>query len=159
MNPSPIPPTDYGSHRPSRLSKATRYTLAILFLASFFTGVLIWIGQSMLTAETATPAWLHLSLVAHGCLNPFLCAMFGWLLRQHVRIGWHLKANLPTGMFLEGCFAGLILTGVGLYYAGPDVREPIVWMHRLLGIAFPAALWIHWAAGLKWASKLRSGQP
>ena len=102
-----------------------------------------------------SPPWLHGLLVLHGCLNPFLCALFGFLCCQHIRMGWHLKANLVTGFSIEFVFAGLILSGAGLYYAGStEWRNTFLWSHRVLGLLLPLGLAAHWAAGLHWAKKV-----
>jgi len=101
-----------------------------------------------------TPSWLPGFLVAHGCLNPFLCVLFGYLCCQHIRMGWQLKANLATGFSIEFLFAGLIISGTGLYYAGSaEWRNTLVWGHRVLGLLLPLCLAAHWAAGRRWANK------
>lgn len=140
--------------RPTRLASWEHWLVAGLLALSFLSGVAVWFGQTVQARELAAPAWLHPMLVLHGALNPFQCALFGWLAFQHIRVGWRMRANLLTGFAMEFVFAGLILTGLGLYYAGsPAWRDGFVWAHRVLGLLLPVSLAVHWVAGLRWAEK------
>ncbi len=70
------------------------------------------------------------------------------------RLGWQLRANLLTGFSMEVIFAGQILSGAGLYYAGsPEWRNVLVGAHRILGVLLPLGLAAHWLAGTRWAKK------
>src|SRR5262245_61444646 len=127
--------------RPTRLSLATHFAVVFLLGLSFVSGVLIWRGQSLQTNGLETPAWLHACIVVHGALNPFQCALFGYLCCEHIRLGWRLKANLLTGFTMEFLYAGLILSGVGLYYADSNEwRSFWVVAHRIMGLLLPAGL-------------------
>lgn len=137
--------------RPSRLATVTRLAVAGLLGLSFVSGLGVWRGQVLQARSSTTPSWLPGLLMLHGCLNPFLCALFGYLCCQHIRLGWQLRTNLATGFALEFTFAGLILSGVGLYYLGSaEAREICQWTHRILGLVLPLGLGAHWAAGLRW---------
>jgi len=144
--------------RPTRLSPAGQAAISLLLLLSLVSGVMIWRGKSIQAQELASPDWLHGAVVLHGALNPFLCVLFGYLLCQHIRVGWQMRANLVSGFLMEAAFAGLILTGAGLYYAGSaEWRERLEWAHRIMGILLPLALASHWIAGLLWAKKAVQG--
>ncbi len=141
--------------RPSRLSLVVHLAVVVLLAASFLSGVFIWWGQTIQSRELEPPGWLRGCLVAHGCLNPFLCGLFGYLCCQHIRIGWALRANLATGIVMEALFAALILSGVGLYYAGAEEwRTGLVWAHRICGLLIPAGLGAHWIAAVRWVEKI-----
>jgi hypothetical protein len=84
-------------------------------------------------------------------LNPILCILLGWLLCHHIRRGWQMRANLISGFAMELTFAGLILTGTGLYYVGAEWRDQLVLAHRVLGLLFPATMALRWITGLRWA--------
>jgi len=141
--------------RPSRLPLLTRIAVVLLLSLSFLTGLVVWRGQILQARTMETPAWLHAAVVLHGSLNPFLCGLFGYLCCQHIRIGWHLRANLASGFSMEFVFAGLILSGVGLYYAGSDEwRATWTWAHRILGLLLPLSLSVHWAAGRRWGEAI-----
>ena len=144
--------------RPSRLPLFTHVVVVLLLSLSFISGLLVWQGQRIEAEIIATPVWLHTwlhaSVVLHGSLNPFLCVLFGYLCCQHIRVGWQLRANFVTGITMEIVFGGLILSGVGLYYAGAaESRDVCVQTHRILGLLLAPVLGMHWVAGLRWAKK------
>lgn len=117
----------------------------------------MWWGQTVQVRDLQTPVWLRGCLILHGGLNPFMCGLFGYLCCQHIRQGWELRANLGTGLVMEGLFAGLILTASGLYYAGaPELRQGLVWAHRVLGLLLPVALGAHCIAARHWVKKLQN---
>lgn len=148
--PLPIDPAT----RPSRLPLLGQVAVLVLLATSFVSGVLIWWGQTIQARELTTPPWLHGCLVLHGSLNPLLCVLFGILVCHHIRVGWVMRANLLSGLVMEAVFAGLIASGVGLYYAGDDkAREWVLWIHRALGLSMPLALAAHWLTGLAWAKR------
>ena len=121
-------------------------------------GVLIWWGQTLQARELITPDWLRPAIIVHGCLNPLLCILFGVLLRHHIRIGWALRANLISGFAVELIFAGLILSGLALYYVGAEgARDTVRLIHRVLGLLLPLSLLIHWVAGLRWGHRAAQG--
>ena len=137
--------------RPSRLPPLAHIAVVALLSLSFLSGAAVWAGQITQARTMETPLWLPGLLALHGCLNPFQCALFGYLCCQHIRMGWQLKANLLTGFSIEFVFAGLILSGTGLYYAGSaGWRNTFLWGHRVLGLLLPLGLVAHWIAGLRW---------
>jgi hypothetical protein len=143
--------------RPSRLAWTTHIAVALLLSLSFLSGLGVWRGQSLQASTLAPPSWLHPLRVLHGCLNPFQCVLFGFLCCHHIRIGWQLRANLFSGFFMEFIFAGLILSGAGLYYAGSvEWQNTCIWAHRVLGLLAPVGLAAHWAAGTRWAKKVQN---
>ena len=68
--------------RPSRLPALTHITVVVLLSLSFISGLGVWRGEILQARSLETPAWLHGSLILHGCLNPLLCVLFagtsGW---------------------------------------------------------------------------------
>ena len=148
-----VPPLDPAT-RPSRLPPFTHFAVVLLLSLSFISGLLVWQGQRVQERTMESPVWLHASVVLHGSLNPFLCVLFGYLCCKHIRFGWQLRANLLTGFTMEFIFAGLILSGIGLYYAGAaESRNLCVETHRILGLLLAPGLGLHWVAGLRWARK------
>jgi hypothetical protein len=146
------PPLD---DRPSRLSLVIHTLVIALLLASFVSGLMIWIGPLMArSVDDLLPARPErIWIVIHGGLQPFLCILFGYLLCQHIRYGWELRVNYVTGALMEGCFAALILTALGLYYAPESWRQPLIWAHRVLGVFLPVSLAAHWLAARAWVKK------
>ncbi|MBM3823640.1 MAG: hypothetical protein FJ404_12270 [Verrucomicrobia bacterium] len=148
-------PENPDAERPARLSLPARVVVVLLISAAFFSGVAIWAGQFVQQRDLATPFWLRPAVLVHGALNPVLCALFGWLVCQHMRAGWHFRINVPTGVVMEVVFAGLVVSGAVLQYWGSEHRDTVVWAHRVLGLMLPVGLGIHWAVGLKWAKSIR----
>jgi hypothetical protein len=154
-----LPPIDPAT-RPSRIPLLGQLAVILLLGTSFGSGVLLWWGQTIQARDLATPPWLHGCLVLHGSLNPLLCILFGVLLWHHIRVGWTLRANLLSGFLMEAVFAGLIASGVGLYYIGNDAtRASVVLLHRGLGLLLPLTLAAHWFSGIRWAGKATPPAP
>jgi hypothetical protein len=150
MNERPL-----ASSRPSRLSVAAHIIVVGSLAISFFSGVALWCGQNAAAETLAPAAWLHSARVVHGALNPVLCGVFGYLVSQHIRYGWALRANWVTGLIMEAAFAALIVSALALYYADEGAfRDALVWVHRICGTALPAVLTVHWVAARMWIKKL-----
>jgi hypothetical protein len=150
------------AERPNRLTPAVHAITLILLTASFISGILIWRGLHLQEARSETPSWLRACVVFHGILNPFLCALFGYLLYDHIRVGWQRRANRISGFLMETCFAALVLTGIGLYYSGGEnFRAFCVTAHRILGLALPVCLAAHWIAARCWIATIEAtpGEP
>jgi hypothetical protein len=147
-----VPPA---SSRPSRLSLAAHIVVVGSLALSFFSGVALWYGQSASAETLSPPAWLHSMRVLHGVLNPILCAVFGFLVCQHIRYGWALRANWVTGLLMEGAFAALIVSALAVYYADEGaLRGLLASLHRFVGAALPALLALHWIAARLWVKKI-----
>lgn len=126
-----------------------RWLVGILIAVSFVSGGLVWLGQWEQSRVMETPPWLRPALVVHGTLFPMLCALFGYLVCQHIKAGLKHRANVLSGLVMEGCFLVLILTGAALYYAsGERLREWTAITHRVLGLAFPVIMAWHWVAAI-----------
>lgn len=147
-----------GKCRKARLSLVVHLLVVGLLLASFLSGIVIWWGQTAgaveneLTMMVQAPDWVRPLIVFHGCLFPFQCGLFGYLVRAHFQPGWDLGANRISGLAMDLVFIVMILSGVGLYYAG-EQRELIVWIHRISGSTVPVFLGLHWYLGQRWAKK------
>lgn len=140
--------------RPTRLPVWGQVLIASLLLASFSSGVAIWLGQEQQAETLVTPSWLRATIQLHGSLNPVQGVLFGILLCHHIRVGWQRRINLLFGFLLEAVFAGLIATGAGLYYAPETWHDRVALTHRWLGLALPVALGCHWAAAHAWIKRL-----
>jgi len=143
--------------RPSRIPAWGIGAIFLLLGINFVSGIAVWYGQTIQAEQLQTPGWLRPALVLHGCMFPVQCILFGILLAHHIRLGWQLRANLLSGFATEFIFAGLILTGVGLYYMGAEEwRERVVWAHRVLGLSLPLSLAIPSVLGLRWGRRAQT---
>jgi hypothetical protein len=148
------------SERPSRLPLWAHTATVLLIGLSFLSGAVLLYHELTTENEIAKPGWLHTVRVIHGSFYPFQCVLFGYLLSQHIRYGWQLKANRVSGLFMETCFAGLIITGLGLYYLSSDVlRERCQQVHSTIGVLLPVSLAIHWFAAKRWVQSLPAQNP
>ena len=141
--------------RPSRLSLLAHMVVVGLLGLSFLSGAILWYGQNAKEIDdpTSLPFDLQSWRTLHGVLNPFLCALFGFLVCQHIRLGWQMKANRLSGMVMEAVFALLILTGAGIYYSPERWQNPLISMHRVTGLLVPLSLTVHWIAAQIWVKK------
>jgi hypothetical protein len=142
------------SSRPSRLGALAHVIVVAALGLSFVTGVLVWYGQGVTETALSPAVWPHRLRVMHGFLNPLLCAIFGYLVCQHIRYGWALRANWVSGLVMEGVFLLLIASSLVLYYGDEGAfRTASVWAHRLAGAGLPAVVLAHWLAARKWVKK------
>ncbi len=147
-----LPPA---SSRPSRLSIAAHVIVIGSLALSFVSGVAIWSGQTISGESLAPPTWIHAARVLHGVLNPVLCGVFGYLVAQHIRYGWALRANWVTGLAMEVVFGALIVSALVVYYADEGAfRSVLTWVHRLCGAAVPGVIAAHWVAARMWVKKI-----
>jgi hypothetical protein len=147
-----LPPA---SSRPSRLSIAAHVVVVGGLALSFLSGVAIWYGQTLSAETFAPPTWLHAARVLHGVLNPVLCGVFGYLVAQHIRYGWALRANWVTGLAMEVVFGVLIVSSLAIYYADEGaLRSASMWVHRVCGAALPGVITVHWVAARMWIKKI-----
>ena len=90
----------------------------------------------------------HWALVAHGIAAYAFLVIGGAMIPVHVKLGWSLRRNFKTGLWLGiGCiFAAL--TALGLYYIGDDAQRSIASIaHWVVGLLIVPALLIHAVRG------------
>jgi hypothetical protein len=83
-------------------------------------------------------------LKVHGAVALIFVAILGSLVRGHIRLGWRMGVNRPSGSTVLGANAFLIASGWALYYVG---GEPLrAWAsrgHWVVGVALPALTAVH----------------
>lgn len=139
------------ANRPTQLGRGFLWLLGVSLLLSFITGLGLWYIHELREQLAETPPWTWWCQSLHGALNPVICALFGYLCFSHIPVGWGMKANRKSGAFLVVLMSGLILTGIGLYYAAN--RHLQFTVHLLLGLLLPFGLGVHWAMARKWARR------
>jgi len=145
--------------RAAKMSVVTHVLVIGLLGLAFLSGVAVWWGQTAGLVEDpellieVPPQWVRPVMVFHGCLFPFLCGIFGYLVTSHFHPGWKLKANRVSGLLMDSVFLILIFSGVGLYYVG-EGREIVIWIHRLSGAATPVFLGLHWFVAYRWTKDI-----
>lgn len=124
-----------------KLSTTQKYATYLGFLIVAISGV--W--WSLLHDFLNSTAFdlLHNLLVIHGVSAFATLMLFGALMPQHIRLAWHAKRNRISGGSMTTVMLIVILTGLGLYYAGEDYRDPIKWTHLIVGLISITALIMH----------------
>jgi hypothetical protein len=131
-----------------RLGARHRRWLTAVFALLWSSGVL-WLGfHYFLRSESEFGPrphgleiwWLRLhGLAAFGAL-----VAIGTLLPIHVRRAWQLRKNRGSGLAMKAVLAWLALTGYALYYfADPEARPWLPWLHWSVGLALPVLLVLH----------------
>ncbi len=137
---------------PIRLGARHRRWLAGVFGLLWASGVL-WLGfhYFLRTEGDFGPRphvleiwWLRL----HGLAAFAALVAIGTVLPVHVRRAWELKKNRGSGLTMKGALAWLALTGYALYYfADPEVRPWLPWLHWVAGLGLPVFFMLHIARG------------
>lgn len=90
------------------------------------------------------PGAIRLATVAlHATMAFIVISQLGALWSVHMRIGWRHHKNLKTGLGLVAILAGLLITGLGIYYAGEDWSVPASTAHIIIGLFIPIILVLH----------------
>ena len=134
--------------RPNRLPLAVHVLVVSALSLSFVSGVMMWKAQAN---GQPSRSWA----VFHGALNPLLAALFGYLLCDHIRLGWQNKVNRGTGLLMELVFATLLVSGTGVYYAPEGWQRAVILVHRGAGCLVPLSLAAHWIAGIRHGRQLQ----
>lgn len=79
----------------------------------------------------------------HATLAFLIVSQLGALWSVHMRIGWRHHKNLKSGLGLVAILLGLVLTGIGIYYAGEDWSIPASASHIIIGITAPVIFGAH----------------
>lgn len=141
----------YAPARPSRLSVWFLTISSLVFALCFISGLVLWWAKRGQAQQLEPPPWLHAWRILHGCTNPIICILAGYLWNGHVRIGWQMRANRSTGLVVAISFCTLILSGLGIYYANGG------WIgswHLALGLAVPWVIAGHVLTGWRWTKKI-----
>jgi hypothetical protein len=135
-------------HEGMRLSRRHQRLLYASVAALFVSGV-AWLvfhhfvhvnGDFGPTAHPLEP-WC---LKVHGAVALIFVAILGSLVRGHIRLGWRMGVNRPSGSTVLAANAFLIASGWALYYIG---GEPLrAWTsvgHWVVGVVLPAVIAVH----------------
>ena len=74
----------------------------------------------------------HSILVAHGFSAYFFVLLFGAVLPNHIKGGWHNKRNRISGGSMVLVMLLLLISGLFLYY-GDETRDAALWVHWVIG--------------------------
>ena len=74
----------------------------------------------------------HSILVVHGFAAYFFVLLFGAVMPNHIKDGWHNKRNRISGGAMVLVMSLLLLSGLFLYY-GDETRDAALWVHWVIG--------------------------
>ena len=131
-----------------KLSRRHRVWFYGTFVVLFLSGVVWLVAYYGASGDTGTHAVATLALQAHGASAIVALVILGTLVPLHIKRGWIAKRNRGHGMMLIAVNGALVVSGYGLYYAGGEgLRAAAHWGHIVLGLALPACIAWHVAAG------------
>ena len=138
-----------------RLSPRFQAVLYTVVAVLFVTGV-VW-----LTVDRAV--WPELAtdlLRVHGAAAMVMLVLLGTLLPLHARVGWRRGRNVASGILMLASNGLLVLTALGLYYAGSDTfRYWTSELHVGLGVALPLLITGHVIVGRRGRAAARAPRP
>lgn len=124
-----------------KLSPLQKYATYAGFIVVALSGA--WWSLLHDALNSASFDFMHNLLVIHGASAFLSLMLFGALMPQHIRLAWHTNRNRISGSLMSAIATVIILTGLGLYYAGEDYRDPIKWTHLIVGLVSVIALVLH----------------
>lgn len=142
--------------RPSRLPKWQEWsvyaTLGLLIVTGLAWLALDWwvriegeFGPEHHPAE-------HVALIVHGIAAFAFLVVGGSMIPVHVKLGWNLKRNWKSGLWLGLSTIVTALTALGLYYFGEDsLRSAASLAHWVVGLVIIPALLVHAVRGRRGA--------
>ncbi len=86
----------------------------------------------------------YVLLQIHGISAAALQILLGALFVLHILPAWRARRHLGSGLALVVPLGALVLSGLGLYYAGNEsLRAFCRWSHIVVGLALPLPLFLH----------------
>ena len=151
-------------HEGLRLSRRHQAWLYGTALALLVTG-LFWLcfhhyvkveGEFGETAHPLETWWLKL----HGAAAMVFLLVLGSLVRGHLRTGWRMRLNRPSGATVTAANAWLVVSGWGLYYIGAESWRPAISSsHWIVGLVLPVVLAVHVQLGRRSRRRIATRHP
>jgi hypothetical protein len=133
-----------------RLDPRFRWTLYAAVGLLFLTGA-AWLVADQMKEGARSELWQVTAsylLMIHGGAAMLTLMLFGALAPLHIARCWRAGKNRVTGTGMVTFNAILIVTSLGLYYAGSDALRP--WMsrvHTAFGLVLPVLIVAHIVLG------------
>lgn len=129
--------------------------------ALFLSGLLLMPGALEMRMEWDVPWSLDRgsrvwTAAGHAASYFATLLLLGALWTIHMRTGWRRAENTLSGNLMLASFGLLVLSGLGLYYAGDEAFGRIaLYGHLLAGLALPLLLGAHIIGAMR--ARLRVG--
>lgn len=133
-------PHIFSVHLPAFQRWATYGTLTLVAISGLAWLVLHdWLQWGWFTAERRL-------IVTHGVAAALSLTVIGGLLPLHIRLAWHTRRNLWSGVVTLSMMGMLGLSGLLLYYGNEESRDIVRWLHISIGvlaiIGVPLHVWV-----------------
>jgi hypothetical protein len=128
-----------------------RFAVYAAFSVLFVTGTTWLAADQMKDSPSSGEAWQitgSFLLMMHGASAMVTLMLLGALVPLHMQRGWRSRRNQLAGAAMLTWNAILIVTSLGLYYAGSEVVRP--WMSNIhigFGLSLPVLFLVHVAMG------------
>jgi heme A synthase len=132
-----------------------------IFLTLLFSGIVLIPSALEMRLEWNVP-WslsgeLRVGIHALHATGDFLFLFLaGALWSVHMRAGWRRHENHRSGVMLVSLISLLLLSGIGLYYAGEEeLGRLAVVVHLFIGLSIPVMLLTHIVGARRAAHRVR----
>ena len=88
----------------------------------------------------------HSILITHGFTAYFFTLLFGAVIPNHIKSGWHNSRNRVSGSLMIFTMSVLLLSGLFLYY-GDETRDAALWVHWVIGVSLVTLFPFHFVMG------------
>lgn len=127
--------------RPGQIDRALIIALAIALGANYLSGAAHAICAWSTGQENPPPYAL---LQIHGISAVAIQILLGAMMTAHILPAWRAGRHITSGLALATPLGLLVLSGLGLYYAGNEsIRSLCHGSHIVIGLALPLPLIIH----------------
>ena len=115
-----------------------------IFLICAISGILYLLAHEFQITPLALEN--HSILVVHGFAAYFFVLLFGAVMPNHIKGGWHNKRNRISGGAMVLVMSLLLLSGLFLYY-GDETRDAALWVHWVIGCGLVLLFPLHFIRG------------
>lgn len=115
-----------------------------IFLICAISGVLYLLAHEFEIKALAVEN--HSILIAHGFASYLFVLLFGAVMPNHIKGGWHNNRNRISGGAMVLVMALLLLSGLFLYY-GDETRDAALWVHWIIGCGLVLLFPLHFIRG------------
>lgn len=116
----------------------------IIFIICALSGILYLLAHDFEITPFAIKN--HTILSIHGFAAYFFILLFGAVLPNHIKVGWHNKRNRTSGGLMILVMTLLLLSGLFLYY-GDLTRDIALWVHWIIGCSLVLLFPLHFVMG------------
>lgn len=137
--------THHKRSRVGHLPRWQRLSTHLIFAVCALSGLGFFLQREM--GYTLGEISARSLLVNHGISSAFALLAFGAVMPGHIRSAWKAKRNRISGLAMLAVLAGLMLSGLLLYYGDEEWHDYVLWTHWAVGFAAFLAFPLHLVVG------------